>query len=60
MRIIKCTCCGKEFQAQYPNQKYCGLRCANKGRLEHRSEWIKNHPGYIQDLKRRKADKEDR
>ena len=57
MRIIKCACCGKEFQAQYPNQKYCGLECANEGRLQRRSEWLKSHPEYCS--KKLKADKED-
>lgn len=39
LRRTVCPICGKEFEKQKPNAKYCSDPCRQKGRYEHRKAW---------------------
>lgn len=43
MMIKKCAVCGKEFEAQYNNCKYCSAECAKAGYNEKRKQKRHKH-----------------
>lgn len=40
--IVKCTVCGKEFEAQKTTKKYCSNDCMNAARRKRRADKIAN------------------
>ena len=49
----KCKICGKAFESDKPNAKYCCLSCKEQGRRLRQVEWEKRHPNYRRDYMRK-------
>lgn len=42
-----CKICGKEFEAEHPNSKYCSILCKEMGIKRNSKAWSKKNKGYI-------------
>lgn len=54
MRTELCAVCGKEFETDAPNVKYCCPKCKVTGAKILRTKWIDAHPDYNSDYYRRR------
>ena len=45
-KLIKCPICGREFETNRPNKKYCCFSCKEAGRRLKRLQWEDKNPGY--------------
>ena len=46
MNIRICKICGKEFEAEYPNSKYCSFLCKEIGSINNAKAWRENNKVY--------------
>ena len=46
MRIKKCEICGKIFETNRPNKKYCSFTCKEAGEKLWRLKWQDKNPEY--------------
>lgn len=46
MKKIECPICGKVFETERHNKKYCCLSCQAAGKKLQRMKWDDNHKGY--------------
>lgn len=46
MRIKKCEICGKTFETNRPNKKYCSFTCKEAGEKLWRLKWQDKNPEY--------------
>lgn len=46
MRRINCKYCGRIFETEAPNAKYCCLGCKDKAKRQGRTLWESKHPFY--------------
>lgn len=42
----KCIICGRNFETNKPNKKYCSFTCKEAGRLLQRMKWEDANPQY--------------
>ncbi len=45
--ISICKICGKEYEANYPNSKYCSILCREMGARNKRAAWCNENKGYM-------------
>lgn len=46
MKKTLCPICGREFEADKPNRRYCSLECRETGRKLKRRQWENENPNY--------------
>lgn len=49
----KCLECSKEFKANYPNQKYCSIKCHKIGKKKKVKEWKEKNPNYYKEYNKK-------
>lgn len=49
---VVCSICGKEFQSQHANVKYCSLVCKEAARRKNQKHWRSDNPNYNRDYMR--------
>ena len=57
-REVVCVMCGKSFDTEYPNKKYCSLVCKDAAIRKKRLVWKLNNPGYDTEYARKRREKE--
>lgn len=45
-KIVTCGICGRSFETNKPNKKYCSLSCREAAAKVRRLEWEDRNPGY--------------
>lgn len=58
VRTKKCIMCGKSFDTEWPNKKYCSLVCKDAAIRKKRLEWKADNPGYYTEYMRKRRNKE--
>lgn len=54
-----CVICGKTFETEYSNKKYCSLICRDASIRKKRLEWKMNNPNYYRDYSRMQRSKDE-
>ena len=52
-KMLKCLICGRLFQTESKNARYCSLSCAAEGRKRQRKTWEDKNPNYYRDYYKR-------
>lgn len=46
MKNVICPMCGRQFETNKPNKKYCSFSCREAGRKLQRMKWDAQNPDY--------------
>lgn len=53
-----CVICGKTFETEHKNKKYCSLVCKDASDRKKRLEWKIKNPDYYRDYMRKRRQSE--
>jgi endogenous inhibitor of DNA gyrase (YacG/DUF329 family) len=52
-KTVTCPICGKQFETNRPNKKYCSFTCKEAGRQLRRMKWAADNPNYSAEYMRK-------
>lgn len=53
-----CPICGRDFETNRPNKRYCCYSCKEAGRILQRMKWQENNPDYSKNYMQKYRQKE--
>lgn len=53
MKTIKCAICGRQFETNRPNKKFCSFTCREAGEKLWRMQWEEKNPDYNKNYQRK-------
>lgn len=53
MKTVKCAICGREFETNRPNKKFCSFTCKEAGAKLRQMKWKDNNSNYSTEYMRK-------
>ena len=52
VKVVTCPICGRQFETNRPNKKFCSFTCREAGEKLWRMKWEEKNPGYNRNYQR--------